>query len=260
MVRALFKRALSGTPIFPLAKKVWDRLKRHADRRQFRRHYSDAEYISYSTAQLRQFAAQGFKSQIGQDYFLWSRFLAALPPGRFVDIGANRPVADNNSYFLEQQGWSGYAFDPLRALAEEWRQQRTATFVNAAVARRAETRNFMAVSGPAGWEHQLSAFEGFVRPDDVAIHQTEVYPVRCAPLRDLVAADFTPDLVLIDVEGAELVVIDGLDLPTLRPQFVLCENAHVIGGDPAIRGKIEAAGYLLVARIGANDDVFRRND
>jgi hypothetical protein len=84
------------------------------------------------------------------------------------------------------------------------------------------------------------------------------YPVECVPLGDLIPADRKVDLLMIDVEGAELKVMEGIDFDAIRPTYVMIENVSEIGGSEAIRSAMADRGYVLEARIGAADDVFRR--
>lgn len=259
-IRSVGKRILHRTPFRAAAKEVWNRLKAAEDRRQFNKHYPKADYVLYDQQQIASFHQAGFKSQFGQDHYLWTHFLSSEPAGCYVDIGANLPVVNSNSYYLEQQGWKGVAVDPLRSLQEKWAKERNATFLNMAISSQAENRPFVEVLPRMGWEHTLSSFKGFVRPEDIAIYETVEYDVPCLPLSQALPPAFTPDLILIDVEGAEPFVIEGLDFSVSRPRLIMCENDCEIGGNNNQRAMIERLGYQLVARLGAADDLFLRID
>ena len=141
-----------------------------------------------------------------------------------------------------------------------WAGCRNATFLNIAISSHVETRAFLEVIPRAGWEHALSGFRGFVRPEDIAIYETREYDVQCLPLSQALPADFQPYLILIDVEGAEPFVLEGIDFTKLRPAIIMCENNREIGGSARQRTMIERQGYRLAARIGAADDIFVRDD
>ena len=49
-------------------------------------------------------------SQAGQDLFAY-RVLGELKKGLFLDVGANHPIDRNNTYGLEQIGWTGLCVD-----------------------------------------------------------------------------------------------------------------------------------------------------
>lgn len=260
LIRTLGKRAVHGTVFQQFGKQIWNRIKFAADRRRFQASYPAAEYVLYPASRIAEFRREGFKSQFGQDHYLWNKVLERRASGTFADIGANLPVEGSNSYYLEKHGWSGVAIDPQRSLAQKWAQERSARFLNNAISDKAETRRFVEVKPRDGWEHALSAFKGMVRPEDLAIYETEEYDVECLPLSQALPAGFVPDLLLIDVEGAEPYVVAGMDFTHQRPRFILCENVSEPGGSAALRQSIEAKGYRIIARIGASDDLFERID
>ena len=53
-------------------------------------------------------------------------FFRDCPRGFFVEVGANDPKKDSQSWHLEQAGWNGILVEPLPDLAAELRRQRTA--------------------------------------------------------------------------------------------------------------------------------------
>lgn len=52
---------------------------------------------------------QNSNSQAKQDYFVYA--LSKKNNGTFFDIGCNHPITINNTYALEQLGWTGHLFD-----------------------------------------------------------------------------------------------------------------------------------------------------
>ena len=52
-------------------------------------------------------------AQNGEDVVLF-RALGGVESGRYVDVGANDPVADSISYAFYLRGWSGITIDPVR--------------------------------------------------------------------------------------------------------------------------------------------------
>ena len=66
-------------------------------------------------------------SQIGQDKWVLSLFPKGYK-GYFMDVGCHLPKYINNTYALEQSGWSGTAFD-IKYYHRLWKKQRTARFI-----------------------------------------------------------------------------------------------------------------------------------
>lgn len=258
-LRKPLKKALHGTPFYRAAKWSWDRLRVVEDRAAFKASYPDAEYVAYSKTEIGKFRSQGYYSQFGQDYYLWnSIFKTRERPGFFVEVGANHPRANSNTLLLEQNGWKGVAFDPIAAFKPMWEKERTTKFHNVAVSAQRETRRFVEILSDIGWEHALSGFEGFLRPDDVAIHKSRTYDVQCGPLSDYIEPGQPIDIVFIDVEGAEELVLSGIDFHQLKPQYFLVENMAKPGGSANVRDILSDKGYRLIARVGATDDLFEK--
>ena len=255
------KRGLARWPaLYPIGQGIFIVLKLLLDKVVFRMRHPSAEYVRYSSGQLAAMTAQGYRSQYGQDFYLWNVVFGEQDDGYFVDIGANHPIDLSNSYFFESQGWQGSAFEPLARFEDAWREHRSAEFHRAAIAEVHQRRAFVEISGPAGWEHTLSAFREHVRPEDMRMYGYVEYDVETAPLERFVATTTPVHLVLIDVEGAELSVLRGIDIGSFQPTCIMVENVGKLGGDESVRALLADHGYTLVARIGGADDVFVRGD
>lgn len=253
--RSLGKRLLSGTPAYEYARRKFIAYKVGKDRQLFEKRHPNAIYLGPHEGQKDSLRAKGLSSQYGQDEYLLSHFGGKT--GFFVDIGCNEPYELSNSYALEQAGWNGIAIDPLASLASKW-AARKAKFRNAAISDRAETRDYVEIKQHVGWEHALSGFKEFVRKEDMDQYGFVEYPVECLPLTEIVPDDQSVDVIMIDVEGAEMLVLKGIDFDKLTPAVVMIENDSVLGGSEDVRAHMIGEGYKLVARIGAADDVFVR--
>ena len=62
-------------------------------------------------------------SQVGQDVWVLSLFPEGYK-GFFLDLGCNLPIEINNTYLLEQHGWTGIAVD-IADYSKEWKQRKT---------------------------------------------------------------------------------------------------------------------------------------
>ena len=218
-IRARLKVLLANTFMYDFAKRVHGWIKIGRDKRLFLLRHPTAEYIHYSFAELVDQKNQGFRSQYGQDYFLWTRFLARHSPGMFVDIGANTPVVNNNSWYLEQQGWNGLAIDPIKHFQPLWLEQRKSPLLCGAVSDTEGEVDFVEIQPDRGWEHALSGFKSHVRDEDMKIYQYKEYRVITKPLSAYVPEPEKVGVMLIDVEGAEMQVLKGIDF-TLFPRLM----------------------------------------
>lgn len=51
------------------------------------------------------------------------------PIGRFLDVGCSEPIIRNNTYMLEQLGWTGFLFDNDDTVERLCREQRRSPFI-----------------------------------------------------------------------------------------------------------------------------------
>jgi FkbM family methyltransferase len=178
--------------------------------------------------------------------------------GFFLDIGANHPQFNSNTYFFEKyRNYQGIAFDPLEQYKSEWEKTRQNTqFMNIAAGATVGTVRFYEHANTDGWADQLSYTE-LSNTDPTPQMASRVVDVM--PLADL---QCLPDLISfasIDVEGAEREVLKGFR-ESLRPQVLVVENCFGPIGNNALRDQVRSMGYKLVARVSYIDDVYVRAD
>lgn len=196
-----------------------------------------------------------YKSQFGQDYYLDK---LGLLPGRgfFVEVGANHPVNNSNSHFLELElGWSGISIDGIDyGLLYEEHRPRT-RFVHCLVDRNVGDADFFQVVDVDGWENQLSSMhdEALKHGRGVSARHTKV---KTMPLSLIVEQSLDVDLCLIDVEGHELEVLESIDWTSMRPRILLIENNGQFYARGKLCGFMAKKGYRHFARIGSSDDIF----
>jgi FkbM family methyltransferase len=258
--RALFKSILANSFLYDFAKGVYAQYKVSRDRDLFTEKYPNAKYIYYSVNQIAKQRSLGFHSQFGQDFFLWNYYLKNVPESVFVDIGANKPKTNSNSFFLETKGWKGIAIDPIKHFAQSWQKTRDTPLINGAVSDIIGEEDFIEILPKIGWEHALSGFKRYVRKEDLNIYQYKEYKVPVKPLSEYLDPTVNIELMLIDVEGAEMQVLKGIDFSVFSPRYLLVENDSIFGGCNLIRKHLVTKGYECVARIAATDDLFILTD
>jgi FkbM family methyltransferase len=254
--RAKVKVLLANTIFFGVAKRAYDWIKIKRDAKAFRLANPNSRYLHYSQSELASQRTEGFTSQYGQDYFLWHDILAQKDSGVFVDIGANQPIDNSNSLYLERAGWTGVAIDPLKRFQEPWNKMRETTLICGAVATQESDVAFIEIKQRQGWEHALSGFKEHIRQDDLTIYDYDEYLVKSKPLHLFIQDPATVDLILIDVEGAEMQVLKGIDFNLFSPSYILIENDDLVGDCDTIRVFLLDRGYKCVARISATDDLY----
>jgi FkbM family methyltransferase len=166
--------------------------------------------------------------------------------GYFVEVGANEPEKESQSFHLEREGWTGVLIEPQPDLAKKLREMRRAQVFEAACSSpdRAGSNMTLYVLGP------YSSFDPNLAVTGLRPEQAIEVPVRT--LDDILEEAKAPhpvDLLSVDVEGHELEVLRGFDFAYWRPRLILLED-HVTSLDK--HRFLNDAGYCLMRRTGLN--------
>jgi FkbM family methyltransferase len=183
-------------------------------------------------------------------------------PGVFVEVGAFDGYRYSNTYFLERfRGWSGVLIEPIPesfALCVRDRP-RSQVFNCALVAPGGPSSLTLSYGGPLSAE--LSK-ERLKRELDrgTCFGWEETYEVT-VPARSLTAVleqagVQSIDFLTLDVEGAEVDVLRGLDFDRYSPRYLLVETN---GADQAIAEILEPR-FAFVEHFSENDAFYRRRD
>jgi FkbM family methyltransferase len=177
---------------------------------------------------------------------IWN-FFGRRSDGAFVEVGANHPTQFSQTWFLEQQGWSGVLIEPNPQFQDLLREQRP----------RSKTFQ-VAVGNPS----QTGEVDLFLSGKNLALRSALAPPPKKSSAKTirvqlrtldsvLVEAGVTRvDFISIDVEGFELDVLQGFDLERFRPQLILLEEHR---GDFKKHFYLRRHGYRLVKRTGLNN-------
>jgi FkbM family methyltransferase len=175
--------------------------------------------------------------------------------GSVIEVGANDPLRHTSqSLHLEQElGWKSILVEPNPDLAEQARQSRkdAQVFEFACVSRDdlGEISFYIPVNGESVEIHSHAAIAKNIDDHDYDTHRE--LRVRSRTLNSIIDACALPsiDLLSIDVEGAEMEVLKGLDLQKHRPKLILLEDKHVFLDK---HRHLKRNGYRLVKRTCQN--------
>jgi FkbM family methyltransferase len=216
-----------------------------------------AEHLRTAASGLVPPLAVASHSQHGEDLILWDFFGRKLR-GFFVDIGAHDGVSLSNTFFFESLGWSGICVEANPELARRCAAARPGSrVVHAACGNRAATSTapLMVATGPE-WASTRSfvstSAENRAQLEQAGIDLVPV-EVPCTTMDALLGPEVpTIDFVSIDVEGAELQVLQGFDFTRARPAVLVVED-NSRGTKREVADFLEAAGYRRALTIGVND-------
>lgn len=207
-------------------------------------------------------------SQFGEDSFLWE-LLRGQREGLYIEVGAFDGITLSATYALEAIGWTGLLVEPLPDRFAQCKANRPhSTVIRAAVGKRGSAGT-LTINHLIGEENNLNDLASFASTDGSAGREQANYIVKTgaqvatveAPLTTLaqLLAQHFPgrrvDFAVIDVEGFEAQVLDGLELdappPRLPPRILIIEDL-VAGGDQPVIDLLHRAGYQCVASLGHN--------
>ena len=199
------------------------------------------------------FNGNQYYSQALQDYFLDSFIFSKKEGGFFLDIGGNDPVNINNTYFFEKsRGWKGLAFEPMTAQREKWKTSRNTECLPYALGRITGEAEFCEYDN-----HYMSGFSDEVEYSGSIKSRYKVPVRRLTDILDERGVRHV-DFVSLDVEGAEINVLQGIDFSRVEIDCFTIENNKGRSREKRLRKFMVDAGYKLKARLWLDEVWIRK--
>ena len=200
-----------------------------------------------------------FYSQHGEDFLLWNFFKGA-PEGFFLDIGAFDGIHLSNSYVFEQAGWKGICVEPHPQYYPLCKASRPGSIcVNAACVGNPEISEIKFYIEKLGllsgmsertedvrkrYESRWLDFEGF---NEITVRATTINKL----LEEHLPSGTSVDFISIDVEGAELEVLRGIEIKRFTPR-VICLEANDEDMKRELDDCLKLAEYQWCRTLGPN--------
>ena len=185
-------------------------------------------------------------ARAGREQELVREFFAGARSGFFVEVGANRPQQESQTWHLEELGWTGVLIEPQPELADELRRRRTAKVYAVACSSPENAGRPMRL-------HVAGAMSSLDRDRMAPGAEPErVIEVPVRTLDDVLVEAQAPkgfEFLSVDVEGHELEVLGGFTFARWRPRLILLED-HVSDLDK--HRFLLGAGYRLIRRCENN--------
>ena len=196
-------------------------------------------------------------SQAGEGAFLRALVQEDWPP-YVVDVGAHDGMSLSNSYPFIQGGWTAVMVEPLpqvfAALSQRFADNPNVTCVNKACSSApGRMPLFIGQDGPGGMLSTLCQDDNWWFRQVRTRHRIDVDVDTLTNL--LSAQNFPKDfsLLLIDTEGMDYDVLQGLDFDMFRPRVIVSEQ--YILNQPKHNGRFRLLfdrGYVMCNQIGCN--------
>lgn len=187
--------------------------------------------------------------------------------GFFVELGANDGVSLSNTlYFEARRNWRGVLIEPVPhnyLACRANRSPRSRVFCNACTSfeypdKFVEIVYSNLMSAPVGLETDIADPFEHARVGRQFLAATDdnfVFGAVARPLNDILAEAGAPsriDLLSLDVEGAEIEVLKGVDHDRFRFRYILVESRDMEKLSLYLKG----AGYHLVEQLSHHDYLF----
>lgn len=197
----------------------------------------------------------GSHAAAGEDIWLLQQFPAGFK-GYAADVGAYDGRALSNTELLELQGWTVLCIEPQPELETVLKARRNLVEMCACGSQNLDDQPFYVhTNAPPSYSALAPTWDEWLWkpvPEDV----WDPVPVQVRTLNTLLEKHQFPrlDALSIDVEGAELDVLKGIDLERWRPKAIIAESWRQIG--PVVPYLAER-GYRYVTRRNPNDMFLR---
>jgi FkbM family methyltransferase len=177
-------------------------------------------------------------------------------PGVFLEIGANNGFSQSNTYYLERvRGWRGILIEPVPALYKTCRRVRpgSTTFNRACVG--PDGPDSIEIVDLGLMSVTLGLQDAREERDRITGRARKTFDVPTSTLSELIdqAGETAVDFMSVDVEGAEMAVLAGLELDRHTPGLLLVETKHPEQVTALLTGHMD-----FVDKLTEHDYLYRR--
>lgn len=206
-----------------------------------------------------------YKSQAGQDKYVYENFFLHKKSGVFLDIGAHDGVSFSNTYFFEKQlGWKGICFEPLPHLFKQLSGCRNCVCINACVAKSEGSVPFLhldscdeMLSGMCG-TYDARQLQTVMNDISCFGGECKIIQVPSVILNNVLEKHGIQhvDFLSLDTEGSELEILQSIDFSKVTIDVITVENNF---NETHVQTFLESKGFVFITRLHV-DDIYMRAD
>jgi FkbM family methyltransferase len=187
--------------------------------------------------------------------------------GFFVELGANDGINQSNTKYFELfRGWRGILIEPspINYRKLKFNRSKRTKFIRAACVSKEDTRkeiefeylDLMTVSRQSDSDLlDLNSHLGHARKRVAKRHRDKFFTAPTVTLNSIFTENDAPsrmNLLSLDVEGAELAVLQGVDHEKFRFDFICIECRELT----RMNEYLSSVGYELVEKLSEHDYLF----
>lgn len=197
---------------------------------------------------LKHSKGKKYYSETGEDITISEVFNNQT--GTYLDIGSGHPVIGSNTYYYYKRGWNGVCVDPQPNLKIAYKLIRYRDkFIPRVVSSKEKVTYFRftnsllsTTNAKVAQYHQARGLK-FIK-----------FELECVNIKNLIPAVIAPTenfFISIDVEGAELEILDSINFSKQRPRAIMIESWVKPWSSKSELNKLfKRANYELIAYTG----------
>jgi FkbM family methyltransferase len=166
------------------------------------------------------------------------------PPGYYVEIGAFDGRKKNSTITLEKAGWDGICVEPTPSSYEQLVKNRSCRCENVAIWKENTEIDFITYASDPAWNGIKETLDGYHLN---RIHKSETIKVKTKTWNDLNLPS-TVDYLQIDVEGAELEIMNCIDWGNQKITYICMEDNGSKSGDKTYYNYMKNLGYRCIVQ------------
>jgi FkbM family methyltransferase len=202
-----------------------------------------------------------FNAQQGEDVYILNNYINVFDrEGVFVELGAmDGIVFSNTKYFEDYLGFSGVLIEPTKQFDSLVLNRPNCACYHAAVDYVNGQAKFLGDGAVGGLVSTMSA--PFRRNQHGDKRESDEYFVQVTPMKEILARSGISyiDLAFIDVEGAELVVLETMDFDIPVYIIVIELDGSNVVKDTACRDLLLLNNFSFDRRLGLNEIWINHN-
>jgi dTDP-4-dehydrorhamnose reductase len=182
-----------------------------------------------------------------------SSLLRNVSQGTYIDVGANHPIIQNNTYYFYQKGWSGLAIDGNQYFDLLWKDNRpNDIFIAGLVSDSIREVDFSIYPDRTLSTIDSTSIQRY--EERFALGETTKKQLITTTLRELINKHYKDNeihLLSIDIEGEELNCLIGANLENWKPGVIVIETKNLSLyniSENKIVEYLTSLGYRLIAK------------
>lgn len=200
-----------------------------------------------------------YYSQHGEDCLLW-KFFDFKSTGYFVEVGAFDGIHLSNTYSFEKEGWKGICVEPGQYFSQCKKNRPNSVCIDAACVASEEIKEITFYKEDLGlfstmnmFDEKLKYFSSVYQSRGLNFNDVQEEKVKAVTLNNILKNNNGNELdfISIDVEGAEIDVLNGFDISKYKPRVILIE-ANDEEHKEKLRSYLSKFNYILAKQVSVN--------